>query len=183
MGASAGDGHEADEHMLRCQNVKGVVRLTEQTPVLEETSHADDLLMWLRGGLELDNCAIGSDDLVGGQNQECRGHTDEDDDQESLRTGGENPLGRRMSNSVLTRYVDVDTAERPPDLMLMARAMMDPMKDPNWKIAQKIANALPLSFSSGYDIIIAPCADHRSAAVAPRIAPARIRNQAVCCVW
>lgn len=80
-------------------------------------------------------------------------------------------------------YVEVDTAERPPLSMLIARAMIEPMKAPSWKMAQKIANALPLSFSSGYDIIIAPCADHSSAAETPRIAPARMTNQPVPCVW
>ena len=46
-------------------------------------------------------------------------------------------------------YVEVETAERPPERMLMARAMREPMKEPNWKMAQKTAKALPLSFSSG----------------------------------
>ena len=46
-------------------------------------------------------------------------------------------------------YVEVDTAERPPLSMLIARAMIEPMKAPSWKMAQKIANALPLSFSRG----------------------------------
>ena len=46
-------------------------------------------------------------------------------------------------------YVDVETADRPPERMLMARAMREPRKEPNWKMAQKMENDLPLSFSSG----------------------------------
>lgn len=48
-----------------------------------------------------------------------------------------------------TKYVAVDTALSPPDRMLIARAMMEPMNDPNWKMAQKTPNDFPLSFSSG----------------------------------
>jgi hypothetical protein len=46
-------------------------------------------------------------------------------------------------------YVDVLTALRPPERMLIARAITAPMKDPSWKMAQNTPNALPLSFSSG----------------------------------
>ena len=46
-------------------------------------------------------------------------------------------------------YVEVETADRLPERMLIARAMSEPMKEPNWKMAQKMAKALPLSFSSG----------------------------------
>ena len=59
---------------------------TEHTPVLEEAGHADDLLVGLGGGLELDDGAIGADDLVRGQDQERRCDTDEDDHQEGLHT-------------------------------------------------------------------------------------------------
>jgi hypothetical protein len=48
-----------------------------------------------------------------------------------------------------TTYVDVLTALRPPERMLIARAITAPMKDPSWKMAQNTPNALPLSFSSG----------------------------------
>jgi phosphoserine aminotransferase len=41
------------------------------------------------------------------------------------------------------RYVPVLTEASAPFLILMARAMTAPMKEPNWKIAQKIPNALP----------------------------------------
>jgi hypothetical protein len=49
----------------------------------------------------------------------------------------------------VTKYVEVDTALSLPERMLIARAIMDPMNEPNWKMAQKTPNALPLSFSSG----------------------------------
>jgi len=48
-----------------------------------------------------------------------------------------------------TKYVAVDTALSPPELMLIPRAMREPINEPNWKMAQKTPNALPLSFSSG----------------------------------
>jgi len=48
-----------------------------------------------------------------------------------------------------TKYVAVATALSPPELMLIPRAMTEPMNEPNWKMAQKTPNALPLSFSSG----------------------------------
>lgn len=80
-------------------------------------------------------------------------------------------------------YVNVDTADSFPLSMLMARAMIEPMNEPNWKIAQKMANAFPLSFSSGYDIMMEPCADHRRAAEMPSIAPAKITNHPVPRVW
>lgn len=76
-------------------------------------------------------------------------------------------------------YVLVETEERLPEFMLIPRAMIDPMKEPNEKMAQKTAKALPLSFSVGYAIMMAPCADHRRAAVTPRMAPAKMRNQRV----
>ena len=46
-------------------------------------------------------------------------------------------------------YVDVDTWSKPPSLMFRARAMTAPIKEPDWKMAQKMLNALPLSRSSG----------------------------------
>lgn len=97
-------------------------------------------------------------------------------------------FGGRMRNELATptkmmtrnaMYVDVDTAPSEPERRLIAIAMSAPMKDPNWKIAQKTPKALPLSFSSGYAIMIAPCADHRRAAVTPRMAPARMKNHDV----
>ncbi len=58
--------------------------LTEHAPVLEEAEETDDFLMGLGGGLELDDGAVRTDDLVGRQDQERGGDTDEDDHQERL---------------------------------------------------------------------------------------------------
>lgn len=54
-----------------------------------------------------------------------------------------------MAKKRFTKYVAVDTALSPPESMLIPRAIMEPMNEPNWKMAQKTPNALPLSFSSG----------------------------------
>jgi hypothetical protein len=51
--------------------------------------------------------------------------------------------------SAFTKYVAVETALSLPERMLIARAMIEPINEPNWKIAQNTPNALPLSFSSG----------------------------------
>jgi hypothetical protein len=63
-------------------------------------------------------------------------------------TGDEDTERKSITISV-TKYVAVDTALSAPDRTLIARAIMDPMNEPNWNIAQKTPNALPLSFSSG----------------------------------
>ena len=54
-----------------------------------------------------------------------------------------------VSKQELTIYVEVDTAFKLPLLMLMASAITEPMKEPNWKMAQNTPNAFPLSFSNG----------------------------------
>ena len=103
MGASAAreeGGRVSTEHVRvhgregAIGSMRGEIGLrTEHAPVLEEAEEADDFLMGLGGGLELDDGAVGPDDLVGGQDQEGRGDTDEDDDQERLWVGGEATLG------------------------------------------------------------------------------------------
>ena len=69
----------------RGRGASGCVVLTEHAPVLEEAEETDDFLMGLGGSLELDDGTVRTDDPVGGQDQERRGNTDEDDDQERLR--------------------------------------------------------------------------------------------------
>ena len=59
------------------------------------------------------------------------------------------------------------------------KAIAEPMRVPIWKIAQKTENDRPLSFSVGYDIITAPCADQNRDALKPRMPPAKMRNHRV----
>ena len=75
--------------------------------------------------------------------------------------------------------MEVEIVDLEPSLMFMTRAMIEPVNDPSREMAQKMLNALPLSFSRGYDITMHPCADRKSAAEMPRMAPAKTTNQRV----
>lgn len=120
---------------------------TEHAPVGEEAQEAADLFAGGGRGLQLDESAVGADDAVRWQDEERGGDADEDDDEERLRgvSGARGTLGARRR----TMYVEVETASSLPLRMLIARAMTEPMNAPNWKMAQKMEKALPLSFSSG----------------------------------
>jgi hypothetical protein len=61
------------------------------------------------------------------------------------------------------KYTPVETSGK-VELNSMPREMADPTKVPSWKMAQNTVNERPLSFSIGYDIMMAPCAAQSSAA-------------------
>jgi hypothetical protein len=73
----------------------------------------------------------------------------------------------------------VDT---PPVLFFKFKtsAINDPSIPPKLNKDQNIATNFPLSFSSGYDIIIAPCADQNIAAKHPKIAPEMMTKLDTC---
>jgi hypothetical protein len=116
--------------------------------VLEHLDEVGELLAHSRGRLNFHEGAIGAYNRVRRQDKQCRSRAAKHNNNERLR-GNEDMQTEINTQRKRTRYVAVDTLLSFPERMLMASAMMEPMKEPNWNMAQKTPNALPLSFSSG----------------------------------